>query len=42
MFDKEGNEGEKSDLDDFETLKKSEAAKYFLETKGWMQQTDEN
>ena len=42
LFDKEGNEGEKSDLDDFETLKKSEAAQYFLETKGWMQQTDEN
>ena len=42
LFDKEGNEGETSDLDDFETLKKSEAAKYFLETKGWMQQTDEN
>lgn len=42
LFDKEGNKGEKSDLDDFEILKKSEAAKYFLETKGWMQQTDEN
>ena len=41
LFDKEGNKGEKSDLDDFEILKKSEAAKYFLETKGWMQQTDE-
>ena len=42
LFDKEGNEGETSDLEDFEMLKKSEAAKYFLETKGWMQQTDEN
>ena len=42
LFDKEGNEGETSGLEDFETLKKSEAAQYFLETKGWMQQTDEN
>ena len=42
LFDKEGNEGETSGLEDFETLKKSEAAKYFLETKGWMNQRDEN
>lgn len=42
LFDKEGNEGEMSGLDNFETLNKSEAAKYFLETKGLMQQTDEN
>lgn len=42
LFDNEGNEGEMSGLEDFETLKKSEAAKYFLETKGWMNQRDEN
>ena len=42
LFDKEGNEGETSDLEDFETLKKSKAAQYFLETKGLMQQTGKN
>ena len=42
LFDKEGNEGETSDLEDFEMLKKSAVAKYFLETKGWMQQTGKN
>ena len=42
LFDKEGNERQKTDLDDFETLKKSKAAQYFLETKGLMQQTGKN